>query len=82
MDSNEVKEAHGGDHDYDVVIIGAGISGIYSLYKMRQLGVRACVLEAGSAEGGTWYWYGKLIYVPQMSEFPMLTAGQEQVSRC
>lgn len=43
--------------DYDVLIVGAGLSGIFSLYKMRQLGLRARVLEAGSAEGGTWFWY-------------------------
>ncbi|KAH6693880.1 phenylacetone monooxygenase [Plectosphaerella plurivora] len=42
--------------DYDVLIVGAGLSGIFSLYKMRQLGLRARVLEAGSAEGGTWFW--------------------------
>lgn len=44
------------DLDYDVLIIGAGLSGIYSLYQMRQLGMRARVLEAGEAEGGTWFW--------------------------
>lgn len=42
--------------DYDVLIIGAGLSGIYSIYQMRQLGLRAKVLEAGSDVGGTWYW--------------------------
>lgn len=42
--------------EYDVLIIGAGLSGIYSLIKMRQLGLRTRVLEAGSAEGGTWFW--------------------------
>ncbi|KAF7553330.1 hypothetical protein G7Z17_g3689 [Cylindrodendrum hubeiense] len=42
--------------DYDVLIVGAGLSGIFSLYRMRQLGLRVRVLEAGSAEGGTWFW--------------------------
>lgn len=42
--------------DYDVLIIGAGLSGIYSLYRMRQLGLRVKVLEAGGGVGGTWYW--------------------------
>ncbi|EGP92026.1 uncharacterized protein MYCGRDRAFT_31519 [Zymoseptoria tritici IPO323] len=42
--------------DNDVLIIGAGLSGIFSLYRMRGLGFKARVLEAGSAEGGTWYW--------------------------
>ncbi|KAH7029589.1 uncharacterized protein B0I36DRAFT_291389 [Microdochium trichocladiopsis] len=42
--------------DYDVLIVGAGLSGIYSLYRTRQLGLRVRVLEAGSGEGGTWFW--------------------------
>lgn len=44
------------DLDYDVLIIGAGMSGIYSLHRMRQLGLRTRVLEAASDVGGTWYW--------------------------
>ena len=44
------------DADYDVLIIGAGISGMYMLYRLRELGMTARVLEAGSDVGGTWYW--------------------------
>lgn len=44
------------DLDYEVLIIGARLSGIYSLYRMRQLGLRTKVLEAGRGVGGTWYW--------------------------
>lgn len=44
------------DLDYDAVIVGAGLSGILSLHRLRELGMRARVLEAGSAEGGTWFW--------------------------
>lgn len=42
--------------DYDVLIIGAGMSGMFSLYRMRELGLRLRVLESGSGEGGTWFW--------------------------
>ena len=42
--------------DYDALVIGAGISGLYQLYRLRQLGLRVLVLEAGSGVGGTWYW--------------------------
>lgn len=45
------------DLDYDVLIVGGGLSGIFSLYRVRELGLRVKVLEAGSAEGGTWFWY-------------------------
>lgn len=41
---------------YDAVVIGAGVSGLYALYKLRELGLSARVLEAGSGVGGTWYW--------------------------
>jgi cation diffusion facilitator CzcD-associated flavoprotein CzcO len=42
--------------DCDVVIIGAGISGIYQLYLLTQDGLKAKLLEAGGGVGGTWYW--------------------------
>lgn len=42
--------------DYDVLIIGAGLSGIYSVIRMKELGLRVKVLERGSAAGGVWYW--------------------------
>ncbi|HEY1935112.1 MAG TPA: NAD(P)/FAD-dependent oxidoreductase [Acetobacteraceae bacterium] len=44
------------DVEYDAIIIGAGISGLYQLYCLRQLGMRVRVLEAGTDVGGTWYW--------------------------
>lgn len=43
--------------DYDVLIIGAGQSGMYSLLRMRELGLKTRVFETGSGEGGTWFWY-------------------------
>lgn len=42
--------------DYEVIVIGAGISGIYQAYRLREMGLRFRVLEAGSGVGGTWYW--------------------------
>jgi cation diffusion facilitator CzcD-associated flavoprotein CzcO len=42
--------------DYDAIIVGAGISGLYQLYRLRELGMRVLVLEAGTGVGGTWYW--------------------------
>jgi len=41
---------------YDVIIIGAGISGLYQLHRLRELGLNTLVLEAGSDVGGTWFW--------------------------
>jgi cation diffusion facilitator CzcD-associated flavoprotein CzcO len=42
--------------DFDAVIIGAGIAGMYQLYRLRELGMKVRVAEAGSNVGGTWYW--------------------------
>jgi cation diffusion facilitator CzcD-associated flavoprotein CzcO len=42
--------------DVDVVIVGAGIVGIYQLYRAREAGFSALLLEAGGGVGGTWYW--------------------------
>jgi cation diffusion facilitator CzcD-associated flavoprotein CzcO len=42
--------------DFDAIIIGAGLSGMYQLYRARELGLNARVFEAGTEVGGTWYW--------------------------
>jgi cation diffusion facilitator CzcD-associated flavoprotein CzcO len=41
---------------YDVLVIGAGMAGMYQLYRLRELGLTVRVFEAGSDVGGTWYW--------------------------
>ena len=41
---------------YDAIIIGAGIAGMYQLYRLRQLGMKVRVFETGTGVGGTWYW--------------------------
>ncbi len=41
---------------HDVIIIGAGIAGMYQLYRLRKLGFSVHVFETGSGVGGTWYW--------------------------
>ena len=42
--------------NFDAVVIGAGVSGLYQLYKLRELGLRVRVFESGTGVGGTWYW--------------------------
>ena len=42
--------------DYDAIIIGAGMSGMYQLYRLREQGMRVRVFESGTGVGGTWYW--------------------------
>jgi cation diffusion facilitator CzcD-associated flavoprotein CzcO len=42
--------------DHEAIVIGAGVCGIYQLYRLVEMGVDATVLEAGDDLGGTWYW--------------------------
>ncbi len=42
--------------DFDAIVIGAGISGMYQLYRLRELGLKTRVFETGTGVGGTWYW--------------------------
>ena len=42
--------------DVDVVVVGAGMSGLYALKVLRERGMRAVVLEKGAGVGGTWFW--------------------------
>jgi cation diffusion facilitator CzcD-associated flavoprotein CzcO len=41
---------------FDAIVIGAGVAGLYQLYRLRELGLRVRAFEAGSGVGGTWYW--------------------------
>lgn len=40
----------------DAVVVGAGLAGLYMLYRLRQQGLHAQVVEAAENVGGTWYW--------------------------
>src|SRR5271170_428458 len=42
--------------EYDAIVIGAGVTGLYQLYRLRQLGLSVRLYEDGSGVGGTWYW--------------------------
>src|SRR6266487_766822 len=42
--------------DVDVLVVGAGITGIYQLYRAREAGFSAELIEAGDGVGGTWFW--------------------------
>jgi len=41
---------------FDAIIIGAGVTGLYALYRLRELGFSVCSFEGGGGVGGTWYW--------------------------
>lgn len=41
---------------FDVVVVGAGVAGLYAVYLLRERGLSVRGLEAGDGVGGTWYW--------------------------
>ncbi len=41
---------------YEVIVIGAGVAGIYQIKRLVDLGIDATVLESAAGLGGTWYW--------------------------
>lgn len=53
---SRTEVADGIEH-HDLIVIGAGIAGLYMLYRARDvLGLDAIAFEAGAGVGGTWYW--------------------------
>ncbi len=42
--------------EVDVVVIGAGIAGLYLAHRLSRAGYRLRVFEAADDLGGTWYW--------------------------
>ena len=50
MGSSDVKL------DADVIVVGAGMSGLYALKVFRERGFRVIVLERAGGVGGTWFW--------------------------
>jgi cation diffusion facilitator CzcD-associated flavoprotein CzcO len=53
-----VGGANGNHHNevLDVLVAGAGFSGMYLLHRLRSQGFSVRVLEAADDVGGTWYW--------------------------
>jgi cation diffusion facilitator CzcD-associated flavoprotein CzcO len=45
-----------GEPDFDAIVVGAGFAGLYSLHRLREMGLRVRVFEQGDGVGGTWFW--------------------------
>ena len=41
---------------FEVLVIGAGFSGLYQLYRLRELGFDVKLFDAGQDLGGVWHW--------------------------
>ncbi|MGI0151907.1 MAG: flavin-containing monooxygenase, partial [Thermoplasmata archaeon] len=42
--------------DVDAVVVGAGVSGLYAMHRLRGIGLDVVGIEAGAEVAGTWYW--------------------------
>jgi len=42
--------------EYDAIVVGAGIAGLYAIYTLRERGFTVQAFEAGTGVGGTWFW--------------------------
>src|SRR3989440_4683961 len=42
--------------EFDAIAVGAGFAGLYTIYRLRGLGLSVRAFEAGDGLGGTWYW--------------------------
>ena len=40
----------------DVVVVGAGVAGLYLIHKLRGAGFNVKAVDSASGVGGTWYW--------------------------
>jgi cation diffusion facilitator CzcD-associated flavoprotein CzcO len=49
-------ERTGSVEQFDAIIIGAGVTGLYQLYRLRELGLSVRLYDDGSGVGGTWFW--------------------------
>ncbi|MBS7701227.1 MULTISPECIES: NAD(P)/FAD-dependent oxidoreductase [unclassified Chelatococcus] len=50
-----IDGAHRSEPDFDVVVVGAGIGGLYAIHKLAQLGFSVRGLEMAPEVGGVWY---------------------------
>ena len=53
LESNQASQI---ELDHDAVVIGGGITGMYQVYLLKEIGMRVAGFEAGSDFGGTWFW--------------------------
>ena len=72
-----VPAAPGAVTRLEAVVIGAGVAGLYQLYKLREMGMKVRAYDTASGVGGTWYWNrypgaqcdtASMVYMPLLEE--------------
>ena len=54
--TNAGNNAGSSPEQLDAIVVGAGFAGLYALHRLRGLGMKVRVFEAGDGVGGTWFW--------------------------
>lgn len=52
----ETRTDAGQAQQLDALVIGAGVAGMYALYRLREMGLSVRVFDAAAGIGGTWWW--------------------------
>ena len=55
---NQPSQSDGPVEQYDAIVIGAGVSGMYALHHLREMGLSVRVYDGATDVGGTW-WYNR-----------------------
>ncbi len=51
-----MKQNSASPEQFDAVVVGAGLAGLHTLYRLREMGKKVTAFETGGGVGGTWYW--------------------------
>lgn len=51
-----MSRLHSAPARFDAIVVGAGVGGLYAIYRLRKLGLTVRAFEAAGGVGGTWYW--------------------------
>ncbi|MGR8950487.1 MAG: flavin-containing monooxygenase [Gammaproteobacteria bacterium] len=54
--ASQTKETTPIKEHYDAIVVGAGVAGLYALYRLRKMGLKVMTFDAAGEVGGTWYW--------------------------
>ena len=54
--AEQQTSANGVVEQFDAIIIGAGLTGLYQLYRLRRLGLSVRAYDDGGDVGGPWHW--------------------------
>ncbi|MCW2747958.1 MAG: NAD(P)/FAD-dependent oxidoreductase, partial [Nocardioidaceae bacterium] len=55
MPSSEANPSATSDVDFDAIVVGGGMGGIYAVYRLQKDGLTVQAFEGGADVGGVWF---------------------------